>query len=135
MRGALPHDLVSKVQFPRVFSWIHRFNEALKDAKESAGKPATISGPEALNRISAMDYVEPAPAVDENDPLRLTKGEQVRVRPTDSGFRHYDQGDLIGLSETEVVINVRSTNGTLLRLHSPRTNFRVEAIDQERSRL
>ncbi|KAI9872083.1 MAG: hypothetical protein M1830_002087, partial [Pleopsidium flavum] len=102
LKGALPSDLVSGKQFPKVFSWIERFRKAISAAKSSAPKPIRLKGADAVKRIVAADFAEPEEDVDQTDPLGLNKGEDVQVWPIDSGFTHKDQGRLVSLTAKEV---------------------------------
>jgi len=129
LKGALPCELISEKQFPKVFAWIERFNKAIKAAKASAPKPTTVKGEAALQRITNARFADAEVAVDEHDPLGLRQGEEVEVWPTDSGFRHRDHGRLVGLTPDEVVLSVASqAEQKEVRLHFPRTNFRIKAV-------
>lgn len=131
MKGALPRDLISESQFPKVFAWIERFNKAIKAAKASAPKPTTVKGEAALQRITNARFADAEVPVDEHDPLCLKQGEEVEVWPTDSGFRHRDHGRLVGLTPDEVVLSVASqAEQKEVRLHFPRTNFRIKAVKE-----
>ena len=70
--------------------------------------------------------------VEEGDPLGLKVGQEVSVWPTDSGFSHRDRGRLVGLTWNEIVVekDVEGEAGRgSVRLHFPRTGFRVVAVD------
>lgn len=128
LKGALPREIIGKAQYPKVLAWIQRLRKAVAAAKTSAPKPAMLQGPDAARRIPSADFAEPQGGVDEDDPLNLQKGQQVEVWPTDSGFRHHDTGALVALNETEVVLKTQSTAaGKQVRLHFPRTDFRIQA--------
>ena len=133
LKGALPRDLISEQEFPKVFAWISRFNKELKAARSAVPKPTTLKGPEAANRIESAKYAEDEPSVDEKDPLGLRAGTQVEVWPIDSGFRHKDVGVLLGLNQDEVVIGVKTQNGRDIRLHHPRQQFRIRAVNPHAS--
>lgn len=126
LKGALPRELISEKQYPRVFAWIKRFNAVLRDAKSRAPKPTSLKGDVAAQRILKAPFRETDLTVDHTDPLGLQPGTQVVVYPTDSGSRHQDQGTLIGLSENEIVLSVES-QGQELHVHYPRTGFRIQA--------
>ncbi|KIX10002.1 uncharacterized protein Z518_01083 [Rhinocladiella mackenziei CBS 650.93] len=127
LKGALPRELISDKRYPKVFAWIARFNEALKVAKAQAPKPASLKGDAALQRILNASFAQPDVGIDQADPLGLQQGTEVEVFPTDSGVRHHDQGQLIGLSEDEVVLGMQ-TKGREIRVHYPRTGFRIKAV-------
>ena len=130
MKGALPPTLISAKQYPKVFAYIARFNKALGSAKASGLEPTTIRGPDALKRIANAQYADrEALTVDEEDPLGLKAGEEVEVWPLDSGFNHREHGLLVGLNQDEVVLNTKTElRGEEIRLHFPRTNFRIRAV-------
>ena len=127
LKGALDPEIISAKQFPKVFAWIDRFNAALAEAKKKAPKPASLKGDAAAKRVLEGKFADGEVGVSASDPLRLHKDQLVEVWPTDSGFRHRDRGRLIGLTEDEVVVVV----DTGVRLHFPRTGFRVAAADDQ----
>jgi len=136
LKNALPRDQISDKQYPKVFAWIARFNGAIKAAKAAAPKPTTLKGDEAAKRISGANYAEAEAKVDEQDPMNLAQGEDVEVWPIDTGFRHRDRGQLVGINEEEIVLQLHSkTQDQDLRLHFPRTNFRVSAVEAGGSKL
>jgi len=129
LKGALPRDLISEKQYPKVFAWVARFNKVTKAAKAAAKKPTTLTGDAAAQRILNARFADKEIGVDGHDPLGLKHGDQVEVWPTDSGMRHKDRGRLIGLSTNEVVLEVKPDGESKeIRLHFPRTNFRIEAV-------
>ncbi|KAJ9645675.1 hypothetical protein H2199_002714 [Coniosporium tulheliwenetii] len=132
---ALPPNVISEKQFPKVFAWINRFREALKSARASAPKPVTLKGPEAVNFINNAEFAEQAGRVDENDPLGLKPGAQVQVWPIDSGFSHKDQGQLVTLVPDEVTISKKTKEGKEIHLHAPRWGFRIVEATDGSSRL
>ena len=98
-------------------------------------KPTTLKGADAIKHITCADHAEldTELLVDEKDPLGLQKGEEVEVWPTDSGMRHRDRGMLVGLTGREVVLMVRSeVGGKEVRIHAPRTNFRIQRTVSEK---
>ena len=99
----------------------------LNEAKSQAPKPASSKGDAALQRITSASFAEEDLGVDEADPLGLQHGTEVEVFPIDSGFRHKDKGRLVGLNEDEVVVSIQ-TQGKEVRLHYPRTGFRIKAV-------
>lgn len=127
LKGALPSDLISVKQYPKVFAWIERFDQAVKAAKAQLPKPAALKGDAATQRVLGLSFADQDIGVNQSDPLGLTKGQEVEVWPTDSGFRHHDRGSLVGLDDDEVVIAV-DVSDKVVRLHFPRTGFRVAAV-------
>lgn len=130
LKGALDADLISAKIFPKVFAWLDRFNAAVADAKKKIPKPTTLKGTAATERVLNAKFVDGDIGVNTSDPLQLTKGQLVEVWPTDSGIRHRDRGSLVGLDNDEVVIEA----GTGIRVHFPRSGFRVAAVG-DRSKL
>jgi hypothetical protein len=55
----------------------------------------------------------------------------VEIWPIDTGVRHRDRGRVVGLTRDEVVLNVKSeAEGKEIRVHFPRTNFRIQAVKE-----
>lgn len=131
MKGAIPKDLISDKQYPKVFAWITRFNKAVSAAKAKAPKPTTLKGDAAAQRILNAKYADNDVGIDNSDPLNLRQGQEVEVWPIDSGFRAHDKGRLVGLNGEEVVIQSADKD---VRLHYPRTGFRI-AVPKGQSRL
>lgn len=129
MKGALPAELISDKQYPKVFAWINRFNNAVKSGRSKIPRPTRIDGETAAQRVFNAKYADSDIGIDTKDPLGLNKGDLVQVWPTDSGFNHRDEGRLIGLSQDEIVISIQ-TEDTIapIHLHCPRTGFRVVAV-------
>lgn len=126
MKGALPPNVVSQMQFPKVFAWIQRFRAALKATKSTAPKPVSLKGQEAVKAILNSDFAEPKGTVDANDPLGLKEGMEVELYPTDSGFTHHDRGHLVTLTPNEITVATRSKDESKeIRVHAPRSGFRV----------
>jgi hypothetical protein len=131
LKGALPRDLFSEKQYPKVFAWHERFSKAIKAAKAAVAKPTTLKGDAALQRIVDASFAEQESVVDEQDPLGLRKGTEVEVWPIDTGVRHRDRGCVVGLSQDEIVLSVKSeAQGKEIRVHFPRTNFRIRAVKE-----
>jgi len=76
----------------------------------------------------SSDYAEKDGSVDPNDPSGLQKGQEVQVWPIDSGFNNKDRGLLVALSGTEIVIDTKTVDGKIVRVHAPRHGFRIRAI-------
>lgn len=126
MKGALPADVISERQFPKVYAWIKRFGEAVRAAKSSGPKVVTLKGPEAVSFVSDANLAESGGHVDAADPLGLGEGQEVEVWPIDSGFNHHDRGRLVSLTPDEVVLASRTKTGQdAVRIHFPRWGFRV----------
>lgn len=137
--GALPKDLLSEQQFPRVFAWIERFDKAVKSAAQKVGSVPTLSGEQATRTVVEAEFVDRAEDFGQVAPeepvakvLGLKKGDRVVVHPTDTGFTYKDSGKLLNLDANEVVFETRATvEGTpAVRVHAPRLGFRVVREDQ-----
>jgi len=122
----MPASVVSEKQFPKVYAWIQRFWATLKAAKSAGPAPVSLKEPEAVKLIISSEVAEPNGGVDENDPLGFREGTEVEIYPTDSGFTHHDRGRLVTLTPKEVMVASRSrVGGREVRIHTPRTGFRV----------
>ncbi len=67
--------------------------------------------------------------MDENDPLKLKKDQEVEVYPTDSGFSRRDRGRLVALNAAEVVLSTQTKVGdSEVRIHCPRIDFRITPV-------
>lgn len=136
LRTALPPEVFGKEHYPRTHAWIERFSAAVKAAQSSAPEPTTLKGTEALQHISQADYVGDEGGIDPKDPLRLQKGQDVEVWPTDTGLNHRDRGRLVSLTKDEVVIAAQSKVGRKeIRIHAPRSGFRVKAVQSRDAKL
>lgn len=122
--GALPEDQVSAEKFPKVYSWVDRFEEAVSSAADAQGKPRRVKGEEAQGMIAGAPYNESESRVEETEPAvkfhGLRKGSLVELWPTDTGSGHRDIGKLVGLDSKEIVIETEAG----VRLHAPRHGFR-----------
>ena len=135
MKGALPADLISAEQYPKAFAWIARFDAAIAAAKKTAVKPTTLKGDEPVKKVLQADFAEPEAQVDKKDPSGLKKGQEVKTWPIDSGFRHHERGRLVGLTGQEVVLEGKSEKGAVVRIHHPRTGFRIQGVGEGGAKL
>jgi len=136
MEGALPPSVISQTQFPKVFAWISRFRNALKQAKSSGFKPVAVKGDDVVKYMQSARFVETAGEVDANDPLGLKAGELVEMWPIDSGFTHRDRGILVTLTPNEMVVAKRTKIGDReIYVHMPRWGFRITKVKTEGARL
>ena len=130
----MPPNVVSAKLFPKVFAWIQRFRAAVNAAKSSAPKWVTMEGADAIRAVIHSNLAESKDTVDEIDPLQLQKGTEVEVYPTDWGSEHRDRGRLVSLTPDEVTVAAKSRTGdSELRVHAPRTGFRVTEIGRSAS--
>jgi hypothetical protein len=130
IKDALTPDQISAQQFPKVFAWIDRFQATVSAAAKSNGKPKTVKGSEAARLVASAEFAEAVDGVDPNDPSGLKEGQEVEVWPIDTGFKNKDKGQLVTLSVTEVVIETKTQDGKVVRVHAPRHGFRVRAPSQ-----
>jgi len=135
LKGALPEDLFGKKQYPRTHAWIGRFS-AIDQAKASVPKATTLKGDEAVQRVTQAEFAEAEDEVDEKDPVGLTKGQEVELWPTDTGFKHRDRGRLLSLTKNEIVISATTKVGKKeVRIHAPRAGFRIQAVKEKDAKL
>lgn len=133
--GAFPKDQLSDKQFPRVFAWVKRFDEAVGAAAKELGAGG-ISGKEATKTIVAAPYFEEAGSVLQNEliaqTLGMKQGDRVRVFPSDYGMTHKDSGTLVSIDEKEVVFETKAelAGSPTVRVHAPRLGFRIVREDQ-----
>ncbi|OTA00058.1 hypothetical protein A9Z42_0035720 [Trichoderma parareesei] len=135
--GALPKEMFSAEKFPRVYSWIKRFQEAVTFAKKRLEKPKTLNGEEAARVIEGSSWnEEDEGSVDGDDPVvvaeGLEKGTLVTISPTDTGRAHKDVGKLVRLDKDEVVIEVKTAKGESVRVHAPRHGYKVRKYDGDK---
>jgi hypothetical protein len=124
----MPSHVVFKERFPRVYAWISRFRAALDEAAASAPETMQLNRSQAVASIAGSTLDDTHDGVDSDDPLGLTVGTEVEVYPTDWGTEHRDSGQLVALTQDEVTVAARSKRAAELRIHAPRTGFRVIEI-------
>ncbi|KAK6428294.1 hypothetical protein LTR95_015561 [Oleoguttula sp. CCFEE 5521] len=122
-------EYFNKSEFPRTLVWIERYRKVVKDAAAMAGKPTRVKGEDAVAFVKSAEYSDRETGVDRSDPLGLMEGAEVQVSPTDSGTSYKDRGKLVKLTRDEVSIAVKTDDGSEVRIHAPRWNFRVRAVD------
>jgi glutathione S-transferase len=135
--GMLPafeeKDIVTPDQYPRAFAWVERFTRYIDGLRGKQGGPETISSQQGYDTIFQSDFFEPGGNIDPLDPLKLEMGQLVELWPIDSGFNHHDKGSLVAIGVREVVIKSEVPSGDgHLRLHFPRINFRIRAVQDAR---
>ncbi|KIW04673.1 uncharacterized protein PV09_04409 [Verruconis gallopava] len=124
--GALPPNVISPVQFPRVFAWIQRFRDALKQAQRLSPRQKKVTGDDVVKYMQQARFVESVGEIAANDPLGLKPGEVVEVCPIETGFTHRDKGMLLTLTPNEVVVGKKmNVGGGEIRIHCPRWGFRI----------
>lgn len=79
----------SEKHYPRVHAWRSRYRDAVKAATKSTQKPARLQGSQAVEAVTSSAFLDRELEVDASDPLKLTKGDQVKVFPTDGGGSHH----------------------------------------------
>jgi hypothetical protein len=124
----MPSHVVSEQRFPKVYAWISRFRAALEEAGSSAPTTVQLDGNEAVDFIISSSLEEAQGGVNSDDPLGLEQGTEVEMYPTDWGSEHRDAGQLVALTQDEVTVAARSRDAAELRIHAPRTGFRVTEI-------
>ncbi|GAB7343540.1 hypothetical protein MBLNU457_1550t1 [Dothideomycetes sp. NU457] len=117
-------EVLGKEVYPRTYAWVARYKAAVKAAVK-ANKVVKVKGDVARKFVLGAQ-VNGSVGVDEKDPLKLKKGQDVVVFPIDTGFKHKDTGKLVALNKEEVVIAVKAPEGSgQVHLHAPRWGFRV----------
>ncbi|OQN95790.1 hypothetical protein B0A48_17980 [Cryoendolithus antarcticus] len=122
-------EYFSKAEFPKAIAWVERYRKVIKDAATKAGKPTKVKGEDAVAFVKSAEYSDKESAVDSSDPLGLKEGQEVQVSPTDSGTSYKDHGKLVKLTRDEVAIAVKTDDGSEVRIHAPRWNFKVRAVE------
>ena len=122
-------DLFTKENYPNVWAWLDRYKAFVSKVQEQDGRAPTISVDDTEQKILSSDFGEPEGQVDPLDPLQLKKGEYVEMFPTDSGMNHHDKGELVAIGLNEAVVKSEVPGGKgHLRIHYPRTNFKIQAV-------
>jgi hypothetical protein len=124
----LPQDVVSKQIFPRTFAWLERYHAAVDKAMSTVSQPRALDGQAAAKHILTSGLGLSAVSVDRDDPASLSEGAEVEVYPADWVTEHRDQGRLVGLTQDEVTIAVKSKGDDEIRIHAPRTGFKIREI-------
>jgi len=133
MPGALPASYISANQFPKVFAWIQRFDNAVKEARAASPKPIRVKVDDLIKHLAKSRFYEPFGDIDANDPTAYKAGDEVAVYPTDTGASHKDTGKLLSLTPNDIVIAKRTKVGDLeIHVHAPRWGFRVTKVKQGR---
>ncbi|KAF2171848.1 hypothetical protein M409DRAFT_18081 [Zasmidium cellare ATCC 36951] len=123
-------EVFSEDRYPKVHAWVRRYRNELDVAKARVRKSISLGGANAVRLIVSSEFSDKDTLVDENDPLDLKAGVEVDLFPTDGGgFTHQDRGSLIKLTKEEVAIAVQAQTGEEIRIHAPRWQFRVRAIN------
>ncbi|KAG8525830.1 uncharacterized protein KY384_000590 [Bacidia gigantensis] len=134
LKRALPKDKFSPDIYPKVYTWVKRFSEAVATAKAKMDKPVRLSGEEAAkvtNSASVSPIDREGDLVDDGDPTHLKHGAQVESWPIDTGFKSRDRGNLVRLNEYECVLE----NSLGVRIYHPRWNFRIQAVKNDRAKM
>lgn len=121
--------LFTEETYPNVFAWLARYKDAVAKAHEKNGRAKTVSIEDTIETVLNSDFAENERDVDPSDPLQLRKGQLVEMWPTDSGMNHHDTGKLVSIGANEVCVESEVSGGKgHLRIHYPRTNFKIVAM-------
>lgn len=131
MPGALEPQVVSEKLFPKTWAWLGRFTTATRTAGKEVAKPKTLNGEEAMKAVGAAEWTDNVTRVHKDDSSGLQAGQLVQIWPIDSGFQNKDQGKLVGLTVQEIVWEAKTAEGKVIRVHTPRTGFRIKALEGE----
>jgi hypothetical protein len=124
----LPSDIISKEIFPRVFAWFEKYRAAVEEAKSDTSQPTPLDGPAAAEHIHRSGFGLRELSFDGKDPTGLKEGADVEIYPADWGTEYRDRGRLVGLAPDEVTIAVKTKGNVELRIHAPRTGFKIKEI-------
>nr|BBG28478.1 putative glutathione S-transferase [Aspergillus versicolor] len=130
--GAVPKEHITAEKFPKVYSWVERFEKAVGEARKGLRRPQTVSGEKVaawLGKAGVEDQDEAR--VEQNDPVvkaqGLYQGQEVLLWPADTGANHKTKGKLVGFTSREITLD--TTEGEVsVRVHAPRHGFRVAAV-------
>lgn len=134
--GALPGEYITAERFPKVFSWVERFERAFAEAQGGLSRrPQTVSGEKVaawLGKAGVEDQDEAR--VEQTDPVvraqGLYQGQEVLLWPADTGANHKTRGKLVGFTSREITLD--TTEGEVsVRVHAPRRGFRVAAVSEK----
>lgn len=126
--GSFPEDYFNDKRYPKVMAWRERYMNTIAKAKEAQPEPKKLEGPDAVNQILAGDFNDDEMEVEGDDPSGLKAGQNIIMKPVDTGYENPDSGKLIGLTGREAVISTTSKQGEKeIHLHYPRWNFTFEA--------
>lgn len=136
MPGALDSSYISASQFPKMFAWIRRFRDVLKEKRASTPKPVTVKLSDVIDNMANGRFHESVGEVDATDPTGLQPGDDVLLYPTDTGTKNKDQGKLLSLTSREIVIGKATKEGGLdVHVHAPRWGFRVVKSGEGKSKI
>jgi hypothetical protein len=124
----LPEDVISKKAFPGVFAYVERYQAAVEKAKSNAPQPTPLDGPAAAEQMHRSEVGLAKVSFDTKDPTGLQEGTEVEIYPADWGTEYRDRGRLVGLAPDEVTISVKTRENVELRIHAPRTGFKIKEI-------
>lgn len=124
-------------RFPRAVAWVRRWREVLGQRgvwdHEREGPRGAVGDEEVLGLVFGGEGEGGVEVVWDGacaEAVGLERGQVVEVFPTDYGSKHRDRGRLVGLGVDEVVIEVDvEERGKALRVHFPRTGFRVRKVE------
>jgi hypothetical protein len=121
----LPPNIISNKVFPRTFAWLARYRAAVAKAKAAAPKPTEMNGHSAAEHIHGAELFDLQLSIDHSDPLALDEEMNVEIYPADWGTEYRDRGRLLGLTPNEVTIAVKDKRDIEIRIHAPRTGFKI----------
>ncbi|KAL1700174.1 hypothetical protein EV121DRAFT_295442 [Schizophyllum commune] len=126
-----------KVKFAKTLEWLRNVQKYIQSQEATLPKTEKISGKEAAQRIASAAAVErEKPLFDEKTAtlLGVKHGEPVAVIPEDNSRDYPTKGLLVGLSDEEVVLEIKGKAGTFL-CHFPRLRYAVVAGKAKEAKL
>jgi hypothetical protein len=121
----LPPDIISDKVFPKTFAWLARYRAAVAKAKAAAPKPTEMNGHIAAEHIHGAELLDLRLSIDHPDPLAFDDSMDIEIYPADWGTEYRDRGRLLGLAPDQVTIAVKNENDIEIRIHAPRTGFKI----------
>ncbi|KAJ5986977.1 hypothetical protein N7451_011342 [Penicillium sp. IBT 35674x] len=132
MAGVLPNEFLSTDSYPNTLKWLERYAHTVAQAKAAGAAPTLLTGSDMVKVILESEFSESAGPV-KKDPTGLQEGQTValyRIDDVSSASYHRDVGRLVTLTEHEVALEIKAKAADVeLRVHAPRWQFAVEAVD------
>lgn len=113
--GLGQQDGFREKDFPRIYKWV---------ASWPSPQYTDLSQEQVWDAMECAEYTADEIGIDEHDSLGINDGTHVVVENSDTEpGAHPQQGRLVGVNESEVVIEL----GNAIRLHFPRVGYVIKA--------
>ncbi|KAL1723372.1 hypothetical protein EV715DRAFT_190629 [Schizophyllum commune] len=125
-----------KAKFAKTLEWLRNVQKYIQSQQAALPKTEKISGKEAAQRIASATVEREESPFDEKTAtlLGVKHGEPVAVIPEDNSRDYPTKGLLVGLSDEEVVLEIKGKAGTFL-CHFPRLRYAVVAGKAKEAKL